>query len=39
MFTDFLTPVDLLTYYKIAEEIEQEKVDRLERNKKEGYTK
>ena len=39
MFTDCLTPVDLMTYYKIADEIEQEKIDRIERNKKEGYTK
>lgn len=39
MFTDFLTPVDLMTYYTIAEEIEQEKIDRIERTKKEQYTK
>ena len=39
MFTEFITPVDLMAYYKIAEEIEQEKLDKIERSKREQYTK
>ena len=37
MFTDFLSPVDLMNYYNIAMSIEQEKQDRIDAGKRENY--
>ena len=37
MYTDFITPVELMNCYAIAEEIEKKKQEELENAKREPY--
>ena len=39
MFTEYLTPIDLMNYYNLAMEIEQKKIDEIEASKREQYLK
>jgi hypothetical protein len=37
MFTEFITPVELMNFYNVAMEIERAKEEKLENAKREGY--
>lgn len=37
MFTEFITPVELINFYNVAMEIEKAKEEKLEETKREGY--
>lgn len=39
MFTEFITPVELINFYNIAQSIEQKKLDSIENEKRKNYTK
>lgn len=37
MFTEFITPIEFMNFYNIAQKIEQKKQDDIENDKREGY--
>jgi uncharacterized protein VirK/YbjX len=37
MFLEFLTPIDFVNYFEMAYELEQKKLDDIEKNKRQGY--
>ncbi len=39
MFLEFLTPIDFVNYFEMAYELEQKKLDDIEKNKRQGYEK
>ena len=39
MFTEFITPIEFMNLYNIAQKIEQKKEDEIEAGKRSGYTK
>ena len=39
MFTEFITPIELMNFYNISQKIEQKKKDEAEEAKREQYTK
>jgi hypothetical protein len=39
MFTEFITPIEFMNLYNIAQKIEQKKEDEIENDKRSQYTK
>jgi hypothetical protein len=37
MFTEFITPIEFMNFYNMAQKIEQKKQDEIENDKREGY--